>query len=430
MLDGVDLWQKSRGPVTEITGLSAADCDIYHEPACDPALRRSLAKPRIPGMSTLSHARVRASADFRSNGGRTSSPAMTGSSPVLNTPGFQPRPLQVTWEITHACDWKSVPARTARVPRDRRQFSTAEAFHLVEEVAAMHVPLLALTGGDPLLRPDVFPVIEFASGHSVRTSLTLLPTPLLDAGAIAELKACGLMRVAFWLHGSTAALDDSYWAVPGSHRRTLEVIGSCHEVQLPVQINTILARRNFHDVDPMIELLTRLDVVLWNVFFFVPPSREHSGEMLTAQEHEHIFAKLYAASKVVHFQIKTTEGQHYQRYLLQQRARESRGRMTEADVITCPPKGVNDSNGFVFVNHEGEVYPSRFLPLSAGNVTTQPLSEVYCNSSLFVSLRDGSRLKGKCGRCPARNVCGGSRARAYAMTGDLFAAEPCCAYEP
>lgn len=294
----------------------------------------------------------------------------------------------------------------------------------------MHVPLLALTGGDPLLRPDVFPVIEFASGRSVRTSLTLLPTPLLDAAAIAELKASGLMRVAFWLHGSTAALDDAHWAVPGSHRRTLAVIGSCHEVQLPVQINTIIARRNFHDVDPMIELLTRLDVVLWNVFFFVPPSREQAGQLLTADEHEQIFAKLYAASKVVHFEIKTTEGQHYQRYLLQQRARESRGRMTEADVITCAPKGVNDGKGLVFINHTGEVYPSRFLPLSAGNVTTQPLAEVYCDSPLFVSLRDSSRLKGKCGRCPARNVCGGSRARAYAMTGDLFAADPCCAYEP
>src|ERR1035437_6823995 len=382
-------------------------------------------------MPTLSNPPVRTLRETRSAPEWTSSQAAAGSGQFLNTPGFQLRPLQVTWEMTQACDWKSAPTRAgARSPRDRHQFSTAEAFHLVEEVAAMHVPLLALTGGDPLLRPDVFPVIEFASGRSVRTSLTLLPTPLLDAAAIAELKASGLMRVAFWLHGSTAALDDAYWAVPGSHRRTLAVIGSCHEVQLPVQINTIIARRNFHDVDPMIELLTRLDVVLWNVFFFVPPSREQAGEMLTADEHEQIFAKLYAASKVVHFQIKTTEGQHYQRYLLQQPARESRGRMTEADVITCAPKGVNDGKGLVFINHTGEVYPSRFLPLSAGNVTTQPLAEVYCDSALFVSLRDSSRLKGKCGRCAARNVCGGSRARAYAMTGDLFAADPCCAYEP
>jgi len=356
------------------------------------------------------------------------------STHVLNAAGFQPRPLQVTWEMTQACDWKSSASRSAarslRAARDRRQFSTAEAFHLVEQVAAMHVPLLALTGGDPLQRSDLFPVIEFASKRSVRTSLTLLPTPRLDAEAIAEMKACGLMRAAFWMHGSTAALDDAHWTISGSHRKTLDIIGACHEVELPVQINTIMARRNFHDVEPMIELLTRLDVALWNVFFFVPASREHAGEMLTADEHEQIFARLYAATRRVHFQIKTTEGQHYQRYLLQQRARESRGRMTEAEVITCAPKGVNDGKGFVFINHEGEVYPSRFLPLSAGNVTTQTLAEVYCESPLFVSLRDSSKLKDKCGRCPVRNVCGGSRARAYAMTGDLFAQEPCCAYEP
>ena len=353
------------------------------------------------------------------------------SSPLSSSPGFQPRPLQVTWEMTNLRDWKGAPARTtARIARERQPFSTAEAFHLVEQVASMHVPLMTLTGGDPLLRADLFPVIEFAAGRSVRTSLTLLPTPTLNAQVIAELKTSGLMRVGFWLHGSTPALNDAYWSVSGLQRRTLEMIGSCHEVQLPVQINTIIGRRNFHDVEPMIELLTRLDVALWNVIFFVPKHREETGEMLSAEEHEEVFAKLYAASQRVHFQIKTTEGQHYQRYLLQQRARESRGRMTETDVITCAPKGVNDGKGFVFIDPEGEVYPSRYLPVSAGNVMTQPLAELYCNSPLFVSLRDSSRLKGKCGRCSMRNVCGGSRARAYAMTGDLFASEPCCAYEP
>ncbi|MGB8060979.1 MAG: SPASM domain-containing protein [Candidatus Sulfotelmatobacter sp.] len=351
--------------------------------------------------------------------------------PLASAGSFQPRPLQVTWEMTRACEWKAAPKRApARGPRERPQFSSAEAFHLIEEVAAMHVPLLALTGGDPLLRPDLFPVIEFAAGRSLRTSLTLLPTSQLDGAVIRDLKACGLMRVAFWLNGSTPALNDSNWGIPGLHRKTLDIIGACHEAQLPVQINTMLARRNFHDVHPMIELLTRLDVDVWNVFFFVPPSREEAAKMLSAEEHEQAFAKLFAASRQVRFQIKTTEGQHYQRYLLQQRAREKRGRITEADVITCAPKGVNDGKGFVFVDHMGEVFPSRYLPLSAGNVTRQRLSDVYCESPLFLSLRDSSKLKGKCRRCPARNVCGGSRARAYAMTGDLFAAEPCCAYEP
>lgn len=339
------------------------------------------------------------------------------------------RPLQVTWEMTHDCGWKATPART-RSARNQQHFSTAEAFHLIEQVAAMHVPLLALTGGDPLLRPDLLPVVDFASKRSLRTSLTLLPTPRLDAGIISELKACGLMRVAFWLHGSTPGLNDGCWKMPGLHRRTLEIIGTCHEVQMPVQINTIVSRRNFHDIEPMIELLTRLDVMLWNVFFYVPGSQEETVQMLDAQQHEQVFVKLYNASKRVNFQIKTTEGQHYQRYLLQQRVRESRGRLTEATAVPYAPRGVNDGRGFVFVNYRGEVYPSRFLPVSAGNLTSQSLSEVYCDSALFTSLRDSSKLKGKCGRCPMRTVCGGSRARAYAVTGDMFAADPCCAYEP
>ncbi len=345
--------------------------------------------------------------------------------------GFRLRPLQVTWEMTRACSWRAVAARKAKsVPREPNQLSTAEAFHLIEDVAAMHVPLFTLSGGDPLTRLDLFPIIEFASRRSVRTSLTLLPTPLLDTAMISELKSCGLMRVGLWLHGSTPALHDSYMGVPGLHRRTLEIIGACHEVQLPVQVNTILSKSNLHDLDSMIELLIRLDAALWNVVFFVPPSRDEASAMLSATEHEQAFAKFYAASKRVHFQIKTTEAQHYQRYLLQQRARKMRGRLTEAEVITCSPKGVNDGKGFIFINHRGEAYPSRFLPLSAGDVTRQSLSDVYCQSPLFVSLRDSSRLKGKCGRCPTRKVCGGSRARAYVMTGDLFAADPCCAFEP
>jgi MoaA/NifB/PqqE/SkfB family radical SAM enzyme len=367
----------------------------------------------------------------------TSKSTDAGRAPVSRTSGIgaahglRLRPLQVTWEMTRACGWKPASAHPARsAPREANHFSTAEAFHLIEDVAAMHVPLLALTGGDPLTRPDLFPIIEFASRRSVRTSLTLLPTPNLEADIIAELKACGLIRVGFWLHGSTPALNDSHWGISGLHRRTLDIIGACHEVQLPVQVNTIVSRWNFQDLDSMIELLTRLDVALWNVVFFVSAGRDETAATLSADEHEEVFAKLYAASRHVHFQIKTTEGQHYQHYLLRQRVKESRGRLTAAEVIPCLPKGVNDGKGLVFINYRGEAFPSRYLPLSGGDVTRQSLSEVYRDSSLFVSLRDSSRLKGKCGRCPARNVSGGSRARAYAMTGDLFAADPCCAFEP
>src|ERR1700758_316567 len=158
---------------------------------------------------------------------------------LVDARSFQSRPLQVTWEMTRACEWKAAPKRAlARSHRERPQFSSAEAFHLIEEVAAMHVPLLALTGGDPLLRPDLFPVIEFAAGRSLRTSLMMLPASPLDSAVIHDLKACGLMRGAFWLNGSTPAWNDSYWGIPGLHRKTLDTIGACHEAQLPVQINT------------------------------------------------------------------------------------------------------------------------------------------------------------------------------------------------
>src|SRR5215467_12562003 len=193
--------------------------------------------------------------------GLTSSQNASWSTQLPNPFGFRLRPPQVTLEMTRACDWKASPTRTlSKTIRDKREFSTAEAFHLIEQVAAMHFPLLALTGGDPLLRPDLFPVVEFAARHSVRTSLTLLPTPLLDADILADLKQRGLMRVAFWMHGSTASSDDAAWGMPNCNRRTLEAISACHEMNLPIQINTTITRRNFHHVDPLIELLTRLDV--------------------------------------------------------------------------------------------------------------------------------------------------------------------------
>jgi AdoMet-dependent heme synthase len=338
------------------------------------------------------------------------------------------RPLQVTWETTRFCDWKATPARLARLRKDREELSTAEAFHLIRQIAAMHVPVLALTGGDPLSRHDLYPIIEFAARHSVRTSLTLMPTALLTAETIPELKSCGLMRAAFWLHGSTAQLHDSYTNTKGSHRRTLESIGPCHEARLPVQINTLMSRRNFHDLDAMIDLLTRLDVILWNVVFLVPPNRDLNEELLSPEQHEEVFEKLYAASKQVQFQIKTSEAPHYQRYVLQQKMRESRGRGAPPDFVSRPPRNLNEGNGFVFVDYRGEVFPSRYLPIAAGNLKQESLVELFRESSLFASLRDTSKLTGKCGACRVRHVCGGSRARAYAMSSDMFAEEPCCSH--
>lgn len=343
---------------------------------------------------------------------------------------FDLRPLLVIWEMTQACDLKCKHCRAnSRMQRHPLELSTAEAFHLIDQIAAMHVPLFVLTGGDPLKRPDLMPIVQYAARRGVRTALTPSATPRLTADAIVELKRSGLMRLALSLDGSTALLHDGFRGVSGSYQRTLDAVRWCHEAGLPVQINTTVSRHNVGDLDNMIELLTSLGVVLWSVFFLVPTGRAQISDLLTADEHEQVFAKLYTTSKQVKFHIKTTEGQHYRRYVLQQKARTSKSKL-EAELIARAPNGVNDGKGFVFVSHTGEVFPSGFLPLAAGNILWEPLADIYQKSPLFLSLRDSSQLKGKCGRCEYKDICGGSRARAYALTHDPLAEDPCCAYAP
>jgi len=364
-----------------------------------------------------------------SNAGRSSfSPETQWAK--LGPRDFDLRPLLVIWEMTQACDLSCMHCRANAQPkRHSSELSTAEAFHLIDQISRMRVPLFVLTGGDPLKRPDLMPIVQYACRRGVRTSLTPSATPLLTSDAIARLKSVGLMRLALSLDGSKAELHDGFRRVAGSYRQTLDAVRWCHEAGLPVQVNTTVSQYNVADLDNMIQLLTSLRIVLWSVFFLVPTGRGQSAALLNSDEHEAVFAKLYHASKHVKFHIKTTEGQHYRRYVLQQKARQPDAR-TEEELIGRAPRGVNDGNGFMFISHTGEVYPSGFLPLSAGNVLREPLADVYQNSRLFQSLRDSSQLKGRCGRCEFRDVCGGSRARAFAVSGDPLSEEPCCAYAP
>jgi radical SAM protein with 4Fe4S-binding SPASM domain len=187
-------------------------------------------------------------------------------------------------------------------------------------------------------------------------------------------------------------------------------------------------------------LLEQLDIVLWSVFFLVPTGRGSAVDLISAEEFEQVFEKLYEISHRISFDIKTTEAQHYRRYLLQRRTEEKRKGNAQplpallcavtADGIGRARRGINDGKGLVFISHLGEVFPSGFLPVSAGNVRKHSLTELYRHSPLFVALRDSSNLKGKCGICEFREVCGGSRARAYALTGDPFAEESCCTWQP
>ena len=354
---------------------------------------------------------------------------------------FNERPFIVIWETTQACDLACVHCRACAQPiRSALELTTDEARRLIDDVAALKAPVFVLTGGDPLKRPDIFELVEYASKNGVRISLTPSATPLLTRGAIARLKGSGLARLAISLDGPTAEIHDAFRRVPGSFDWTLRAVRWARELDLPAQINTTVTRHNLQHLDATIALLEQLDIVLWSVFFLVPTGRGSNIDLISADEFERVFEKLYHTAKRAPFDIKSTEAQHYRRFLLQRRTEEKRkgnGRplppmlgMSTADGIGRAPRGINDGKGFVFVSHLGEVFPSGFLPISAGNVRNRSLADLYRHSPLFTSLRDTTNLQGKCGICEFREVCGGSRARAYALTGDMFAEEPCCIWQP
>ncbi len=360
---------------------------------------------------------------------------------------FNERAYIVIWETTQACDLACVHCRACAQPaRNPFELSTAEAKGLIDQIAEMQVPVFVLTGGDPLKRPDIYDLVEYASGRGVHTSMTPSATPLLTREAIAALKQRGLARLAVSLDGSTAEIHDAFRRGPGSYKCTLDAIRWARELGLPVQINTTITRRNLDDFDAMVRLLETLDIVLWSVFFLVPTGRGQANDLVSAEEFEMIFEKLYQTAARAPFDIKTTEAQHYRRFLLQRRTEERQSGVASArtsvpaaqafpaalggDGIARAPRGLNDAKGFVFISHVGEVFPSGFLPQAAGNIRKQKLADLYRESPLFRMLRDTSQLKGKCGVCEFKEICGGSRARAYALTGDVLAEEPCCVYQP
>lgn len=357
--------------------------------------------------------------------------------PCINTVNFDERPFIAIWEVTQACDLACVHCRASAQPeRHPLELTTEEGKGLIDQIAALEVPVFVLTGGDPIKRPDLFELIAHARSKGVRVSLTPSATPLLTRAIVVRLKEAGLARLAVSLDGAASATHDAFRGMAGSYARTLNAVRWANEIGLPVQINTTFSRRNIGEIDAIVALMESLRITLWSVFFLVPTGRGKLGDLLNAEEFEQVFAKLYSLSQSASFDIKTTEAQHYRRFLLQQKvaarkeASARRAPQKVEDAIGRAPRGLNDGRGFVFISHTGEVFPSGFMPLSAGSIRHQPLATIYRHSPLFRNLRDTAQLEGKCGACEFKEICGGSRARAYALTGNPFGHEPCCVYVP
>ncbi len=309
------------------------------------------------------------------------------------------------------------------------ELSTAEAERLLGEIHGMGCPLVVVTGGDPAKRDDLVHLIRFGTQLGLRMALTPSATPLVTAELLKHLADAGLARLAVSLDGATAAVHDSFRGVSGSHARTFEILEQSRALGLTTQINTTVTRLNRATLKEIASQIAPLGIELWGVFLVVPTGRATESQVLDADEVESVLEELADLSETSPFDIKTTAAPHFRRVLLQRKVKRNEIAGI-ADGIGRAPRGVNDGQGIAFVSHCGDIYPSGFMPIKCGNVRVEGLTATYREHALFRSLRDADVLAGKCGVCEFRRVCGGSRARAYAMTGNPLGEEPACAYEP
>lgn len=357
---------------------------------------------------------------------------------------FDRSPFLVIWETTQACDLACKHCRAKAQPlRHPEELTTAQARQLLTDIRRFGPIIFVFSGGDALKRPDIVELTRHGADIGLRMAITPATTPLCTEERLRELHAAGMSRLAVSLDGSTAEVHDEFRQVKGSFEHGLRILRTAREIGMSTQVNTVVARHNVDDFTVMGNLLAELGIVFWEVFFLVPIGRARPEDVAGADAFEAVFHELYDLSKILPFDIKATAAPHYNRVVLQRKVAERRrGRRKESsDVLTDGAshslkdgigraRGVNDGDGFMFVSHTGEIFPSGFLPESAGNVKTDDLVDVYRHSPLFRSLRNRKLLKGKCGVCEYRPVCGGSRARAYALTGDPLESEPFCAHVP
>jgi radical SAM protein len=361
---------------------------------------------------------------------------------------YERAPFLIIWETTQACDLACRHCRASAQPdRDLRELTTAEGQDLLRQAFDLGTPIVVLSGGDPLKRPDLCDLVRFGAGLGLRMATIPAATPLLTEEVVARLKGSGLSQMALSLDFPRADLHDTFRGVPGAFDLTLRAVEWAHRHDLALQINTTLCGQSAPYLREMANLVRRLGIVFWEVFFLVPVGRGAALGGLTPAQCEAIFADLYAVQKTSRFLVKVTEAPHYRRYVAQREREEGGGpRRPEGPVRDLPSQlirtegpghsiglaahGVNAGNGFLFVSHTGEIFPSGFLPLSAGNIRRDGLAWAYRDSALFRRLRRPHEFKGVCGVCEFNAICGGSRSRALALTGDHLGSDPWCAYRP
>jgi AdoMet-dependent heme synthase len=368
--------------------------------------------------------------------------------PELLSVDFDERPFTVAWELTRSCALACRHCRAEAQPKPHPdELTTEEAFHVVDEIAELNPPVLVLTGGDPMMRRDLFDIAEYAIGKGLRTSVSPTTTALTTKERLGRLQDLGIQMVHISLDGATEETHDAFRGFTGTFQRAMDTLGFLKELGIGVQVGTTVTTTNLHELPRMAELMAEHGVRMWSLFFLVPTGRGRLDEMITPEQAEETWEWMCDLSETAPFAIRTTAAPQFRRTMLRRiRGKQaeqaasgeatSEVRMTGAgyQMREAPSgvqtRGVNDGKGFVFIDHRGGICPSGFLQLPAGNVRTDSLVDVYRNSKLFTELRDPKLLKGACGRCEFADLCGGSRARAYGVTGDYLADDPLCTIQP
>jgi radical SAM protein len=345
---------------------------------------------------------------------------------------FDRAPRRVYWEVTRACDLACRHCRAEAAPEpDPAELDPEEGLRLISELAEFGSPLphLVLTGGDPLKRSDLFTLIAAARHRGFGVSVAPSATPLMNASIVARLKAAGVDAISLSLDGSDAARHDALRRVDGCFDRTLEASRACAAVGLPFQVNTLVSEETLDDLPAIHRLVTDLRAARWSLFFLVAVGRGAVLKPITAEACERLFERLLDLSDRGPI-ITTTEAPHFRRVVLERARRAGRGEAAVPRGHMGHGAGIRDGNGIMFISHTGEVHPSGFFPLAAGDVRRADPVALYRDSDLFRMLRRPDLLTGRCGRCEYAESCGGSRARAFAATGDPMAEDPLCLYEP
>ncbi len=346
---------------------------------------------------------------------------------------FSRAPRMIYWEMTRACDLACRHCRAEAIrDRDPEELTTAEGARLLQQIVEFGSPLphVVFTGGDPLKRPDLLDLVAEGTRRGIGVSLAPSATDHLTREALGTLRTAGIQSLSLSVDGSTAARHDGFRGVPGCFEQTLLAARWVREAGIPLQINTLITADTLDDLPALYGLVQSLDIMRWSLFFLIPVGRGRALRELSAQDAEVVMDRLYTMSADATFAVAATEAPHFRRVALMRM--KAGGLTAEAIHRSAIGRGfgVRDGNGVMFISARGDVYPAGFLPVPVGNVRSGSPVTFYREHDVFAALRDPSRLRGKCGRCEYRSICGGSRARAFAHTGDYLASDPLCSYEP